>query len=198
MMDLSLQALEQQLPYYLTQDQKLGLAKELSEFRKRPIRYFIDQYKHEMLQGDGWSGLPLIHFSSGSRKSVRGIVLSNSCDIAPDNKRELPVNLVFAPLIKLDNYRRLLEQKGLSNCQVNDKLLAIRNQDVTSIFYLPIEASLDAEYIALLDDVHSAPSREILASEDANKIFTLSLAGFYLFILKLSIHFCRFHENAAR
>lgn len=30
------------------------------------------------------------------------------------------------------------------------------------------------------------------------KLVTLSQQGFYMFLLKLSIHFCRFQENIAR
>ena len=48
----------------------------------------------------------------------------------------------------------------------------------------------------LLDDLHSMPIE--LHGQAAEKLFTLSMAGFYLFVLKLSVHFCRLHENVDR
>ena len=54
---------------------------------------------------------------------------------------------------------------------------------------------LEEDYVVLLDDLHSIP----LASHPGDqKLFTLSMAGFYLFIFKLSVHFCRLHEHVDR
>lgn len=140
----------------------------------------------------------MISFESGERKLVKAVLLSNSCDIAPENKRELPTKLNFAPIIKLAPYLQLLRKAGLDNQQIDDKLVAIKEQKVTSLFYLPKGADLEEDYIALLDDVHTVPYQAFSTQSERRKIFTLSQVGFYLFLLKLSVHFCRFHEEINR
>jgi hypothetical protein len=77
-------------------------------------------------------------------------------------------------------------------------LAAIREQSITSIFYLPKGAALDAEHIALLDDLHTVPLGYFSGKEERSKLFTLGMTGFYLFLFKLSVHFCRFHESVPR
>src|SRR5262249_26177507 len=74
---------------------------------------------------------------------------------------------------------------------------AIRKQHVTNLFYVPAGSGLEVDHVVLLDDVHTMPA-EVFATERGTKIFTLSQAGFYLFIIKLSLHFCRFHEALIR
>ena len=49
--------------------------------------YFLgqtrDAFKSDMLQGDGWRGFQLFMFDTGKRRSVQGLVISNSCDVDP-------------------------------------------------------------------------------------------------------------------
>lgn len=62
---------------------------------------FYDTFTEEMLQGDGWRGFQLFMFDPGDRRSVRGLVLSNSCNVDPDNPRDVPARVVFAPLVNV-------------------------------------------------------------------------------------------------
>ncbi|MEO5331602.1 MAG: hypothetical protein H7839_06225 [Magnetococcus sp. YQC-5] len=196
-MDIDFQTIEKHIPYYLTQEQKKILAKDLCDFNKRNIAYYINKYPNEMLQGDGWKGLEVINTSDGTRKNIMGIILSNTCDISPDNKRDIPTNIVFAPIIKLKNYAALLQKNAFTNNQIENKFKAIREQKITTMFYLPENETLNDEYVALLDDIHSVPAHS-LTDKNNQKLFTLSQTGFYLFLFKLSVHFCRFHENLSR
>lgn len=156
-----------------------------------------DIYANERLQGDGWCGLTLFSFASGERKDVRSILLSNTCDVSPGNNRTLPPKLVFAPIVRLAVIEGRFAAKGIPQAQVDDKVKAIKQQITTSIFYLPAGGPLEEDYVALLDDVHSVP---VSAHENDNKrkLFTLSMAGFYLFVFKLSVHFCRLQEDVDR
>lgn len=78
------------------------------------------------------------------------------------------------------------------------KLDAIKKQLVTNIVYLP-ECDHIPESIIFLDDVHQIPTEQLRTSlEKQDKILTLSQVGFYILLFKLSIHFCRFHEDVAR
>lgn len=203
-MALSDDAFKVNIPYYLVSppEQKAFL-KELEALRSGSAKgYYIspgnDPFAGEVLQGDCWSGFQLFIFSSGTARGVKGIVLSNSCDITPENGRTIPPKVVFAPVVKLSQLAMRFRSAGLSDSQVDAKLKAIRAQEVTSLFYFPQGASLSEDYVVNLDDLHSMPFETFNAGSAKTKHFTLSMAGFYMFVFKLSIHFCRLHENVDR
>jgi len=196
-MEWSVDNLKDQIPYYLTQEAKENLVKALENFPQN-FPYYTLFHSDRVLQGDGWTSLGVVNFETKEHKLIKGIILSNSCDIDFDNKRDIPVRIVFAPILKLKSYAALLQNAGIGSEKIENKLNSIRDQQVTSLFYLPQGSGLEEEYIALLDDVHSVPLLNFLGQETKNKIYTLSQAGFYLFLLKLSVHFCRFHEGLLR
>jgi len=187
------------LPYYLTVEAKAGIINELNKFHLGEMQYFIFHgFEHEMLQGDAWTRLQLRNYATGEKIGVNGVVLSNTCDVDPENKRDLPINITFAPLVPVHAYTALLIQAGVPKASVDDKIAAMKRQEVTNIFYVPAGGSVESEHFVLLGDIHSMPAKVYEEDSAKNKIFTLSQAGFYLFILKLSMHFCRFHENVIR
>lgn len=194
---ITAESIQQQIPHYLSQAAKENLAKSLQEFPRR-IDYYIDRYQNEVLQGDGWNSFVVVNIENGERKPIKGILLTNSCDVAPENKREFPPAFTFAPIIKLGNYVQRLLMAGLSQQVIDDKVAAIKEQNITNLFYLPKGAHLDNDYVALLGDVHTVPLKVFQERQDRQKLFTLSQTGFYLFVLKLSVHFCRFHEEVNR
>jgi hypothetical protein len=196
-MQITSESIKDQIPYYLSQKAKEHLAKALDNF-PRQIDYYISLYPNETLQGDGWNSVDVIRFEDGARKLIKGLLLSNSCDIAPENKRDLPTKLSFASMVKLNRYQELLTSGGLDPEQIKAKVLAIKEQRVTSLVYLPKGSALDDDYVALLDDIHTVPYQAFRARNEKKKLFTLSNVGFYLFVLKLSVHFCRLHEEIVR
>lgn len=196
-MQITAESIKDQIPYYLTQEAKENLAKALENF-PRQIEYYINKFPDEIFQGDGWTSVAMINFETSAKKLVKAILLSNSCDVSPENKRELPVRLTFAPIIKLSGYLSRLTEAGLDKQQIDAKIVAIKEQRITSLFYLPKGAGLDEDYIALLDNLHSVPYKAFSEQPERLKLFTLGQVGFYLFLLKLSVHFCRFHEEVHR
>lgn len=196
-MQITTESIKDQIPYYLSLESKENLVKALDRF-PRQIDYYINCYPEEILQGDGWNSVDVISFDDGKRKLVKAVLLSNSCDISPKNKRDFPIKLTFAPIINLNRYQELLIKAGLDTKQVVDKVAAIKEQKISSLIYLPQGAGLDDDYVALLDDIHTVPYQVFDAHMGKKKLFTLSQVGFYLFILKLSVHFCRFHEEVTR
>ena len=196
-MQITSESIKDQIPYYLSQKAKEHLAKALDNF-PRQIDYYIDLYPDEILQGDGWTCVDVIRFEDGERKLIKALLLSNSCDIAPENKRDLPTKLSFASMVRLDRYQKLLTSGGLDPEQIKAKVQAIKEQRVTSLVYLPKGSALDNDYVALLDDIHTVPYQAFRARDEKKKLFTLSNVGFYLFVLKLSVHFCRLHEEIVR
>ncbi len=189
--------LSEQIPYYLTKEAKDGLLKALKDFPKN-VNYYTILHKDDVLQGDAWTKFQLFNFHTGERSAVRGIILSNTCDIDPGNKRDLPYNIVFSPIIRLSDYEKLLIASKIGYDRVTQKLSDIRTQKITNIFYLPNGGMLQDEYIALLDNIHSIPAEAFSKIEGKSKLVALSQVGFYLFLFKISVHFCRFHENVDR
>lgn len=202
-MEFDVDTLRQQIPYYLTSGDRRTLIRELRDIASGgTANYFLspynDTFKDHVLQGDGWRGFQLFHFTTGKRRSVKGLVLSNSCDIDLENQRDMPTRIIFAPLVKLAFYRSMLEKANIDKMQVANKINSIKAQKTTNIFYLPADGPLEEEHIVRLDTVQSMPVAAHRDSSDREKLFRLSSTGFYMLIFKLSVHFCRFQENINR
>lgn len=199
-MQLDEDSLAKYFPYYLTVEEKNGLLAELKKW-PNPLDYYISMYEDELLQGDTWTKVPIRDFESGDVHQVDAIVLSNSCLVDPANHRDVSPKITVAPLVDLGRYEALLKSKGIAQQRVEAQIQAIKAQQVYNIVYLPKGANIKADMIVMLDDAHSLPSQRLLSSisEGKNiKLATLSLPGFFLFLFKLSAHFCRFHENVKR
>jgi len=185
------------LPKYLSPEQHRQLYKELQAFPANTNYYTQKpELRDELLQGDGWTGLVAINFKTKESKPISGVIISNSCDVSTDNERALPVNILFAPIIRLTRYEKLLRQ-GMESHRAKSVVGDIRRQRVTSLIYLPSFSNVIEESIVPLDDIHSHPLDDFVQQE-RSKIFTLSQYGFYIFLLKLSIHFSRFQEDVVR
>lgn len=195
-MQITTESIQDQIPYYLTREDKGNLVKALNSFPR--VDYYLNRYSQDFLQGDGWTSLEVIRFEDGERKFVKGILLSNSCDIDIANKRDLPARIIFSPIIRLSRYKELLMSNIQDGNKIENKIAAIKEQKVTALFYLPKGVAMDDDYVAVLDDVHTIPLNRYIAQNSKQKLFTLSQVGFYLFLLKLSVHFCRFQENIER
>lgn len=135
-MQITSESIKDQIPYYLSQKAKEHLAKALDRF-PRQIDYYTDLYKEEFLQGDCWTSVDVLRFEDGAKKSIRALLVSNSCDVAPENKRDLPAKLSFASMVKLERYVDLLKNAGLDQKQIEAKVVAIKEQRVTSLVYFP-------------------------------------------------------------
>ena len=195
--------LQQHIPYYLAAKDRQVLIKELEAIASGGTADYIlsdynNSFKHTMLQGDGWRGFKFFVFDTGKLHSVRGLVLSNSCDVNPENQRDLPARVIFTPLVKLSAYMRLLCDSKIPKEMIYNKINSIKAQETTSIFYLPAGGPLEEDYIARFDEAQSMPLAAHDKSTEPAKLFTLSNVGFYMLVFKLSVHFCRLQENVNR
>lgn len=200
-MDFDSDSLEQHLPYYLSAEDKNVLLDELKSISDgKQVAYLLTDENglpSDTLQGDGWRGFKLFAFPDGKPVDVSGLVLSNSCDIDPANRRDLPTRITFSPLVKLSAFESVLSKSGLDESKIRSKFDAIRSQKVTNIFFIPAGGSLSEDYIVRLDDVHSMPF-STFSERASERIFIMSNTGFYMLIFKLSVHFCRLQENVRR
>jgi hypothetical protein len=185
------------LPKYLSPTRQRDLWSELRSFPNNRSIYSIRDTDHDILQGDGWRGFVAINFQSGERRTVSGLVLSNSCDVSPGNAVPLAPNVTFVPLIRVDRYDALLKDAGQTEQQRASVVQAMRRQEVTSLMHLPAIQEVMLESVALFTDVRSHPVEDFRVVE-RSRLFRLSDFGFYLFLLKLSIHFTRMLEGVER
>lgn len=193
-----LESIRLYLPKYLTPEQARDLWSGLADFPKNTDYYLFDSgLNDKVLQGDGWRGFVVRDFFTGDRRTVSGVVLSNSCDVAPENETNTPANIVFAPLISVSKFEDLLRGRGKTLEQMTSFLADVRQQRLTNIFCLPAYSDVIAESMILLDDVHVHPATAFRECE-RNALFRLNQVAFYLFLMKLSIHFSRFNERVTR
>lgn len=187
------------LPKYLTPKEQQGLYSELKKFPEKPFAFYDNnpEFKDDLLQGDCWVGLTAINFATLEKKNISGIIISNSCDVDIKNQRDYSPNILFAPLIKLANFEKMLLNAGQDASVVANKIADIKKQSFTSIFYLPSCANVFEESIVMLDDIHRHPLTDFV-KKDKNKLSGLSMTAFYLFLIKLSIHFHRVQEGVHR
>lgn len=202
-MKLDADTLRQQIPYYLASKERKELLDGLKSIASGgEANYFLspynDTFKNEMLQGDGWRGFRLFDFDTGEQLSVIGLVLSNTCDVDPENSQEISTRVIFAPLVELADYTSLLQESGIDRESIKNKIDSIRAQKTYDTLYLPANGPLKKEYVIRFDDIHSMPIAAYHNADDKEKLFTLSAVGFYMLVFKLSVHFCRLQEGIQR
>ncbi len=195
------------LPQYLSSDAQQELFKELSHFPENiDQRIYTSRLSEEanIFQGDGIQNLLYINFPSTDIGEVPGMILSNTCDIDPSNKRLMPLRIVYTPIFNLDKYKQSLiknhvETRKRSIQAINSHVSDIRKQYISHIFYLPKGGALQNDSIVFFDRLNNCPINSIESQELRNRrVFTLSDYGFYLFLFKLSVHFTRIRDGVSR
>lgn len=186
---------ERFLPSYLLPNARAELLKHLTEFPHNRGYYSIAPAQ-EQLQGDGFTNFVIFNFHTAERKSVKGLVLSNSCDIAAPNTTVEDQRITFAPIISVQKYADLLRASGRDQERIESTLGRMRKQHLNNVFYLPPYGEFP-ESLVLFDDLHSEPL-SYFWSASKQRLLRLSDFGFWLLVLKLSIHFTRLHEEVQR
>lgn len=151
-------------------------------------------------QGDGINDMLFINLPNTDVKPVPSMILSNTCDIDIENVRNFPSQVVYAPIFNLAKYQEALYKNSKKTKeQIDSHIKAIKNQEITQIFYLPkVDDKLD-DSIVFFDRVCNFPNKLISRENiDERRLFTLSDYGAYLFLLKLSIHFTRIQDKVER
>lgn len=189
------------LPAYLSADSKNALVDAMTRFPAIPADKFYTiklQGERHIFQGDGIEALPIIDLPAIEVKERLALILSNTCDIAPENKRFFHSRLVYCPIINLEKYVKILREEGVTDVQIDGHIEAIKQQHITQIFYLP-PFNGSEESIVFFDRVLNADV-ELVKSDHLPKrrIFSLSNFGHYLLCLKISFHFCRFQDKVDR
>lgn len=172
---------------------------DTSAYYEKAYQYYETEESsiaQKVFQGDGWHSIPIRDPVTGASKTVSGIVLSNTCDIDPENVGRPSRRVVIAPLIPLERYEAKL-RRIKSNESVRGTLDQVRQQRPSYTFYLPATPISLRERVVILDDLYSVPLDEFERCR-SGLAFRLNYLGILIFRFKLQIHFLRPHEGPIR
>jgi hypothetical protein len=200
---MELDDLKLYLPRFLSENSEKSLFEGLKDFPNNlDGRFYTGKLKNEeiIFQGDGIRDLLVVNLPSTEIKGAKCLVFSNTCDLDPSNPRFFPSQIVYAPIFDLEKYQsRLSTLPEYSSQKVSDHVEAIRRQEITQVFYLPRLGGLLNESIVFLDRINNC-SNDFIVRKDlpGQRVFSLGDYGFYIFLLKLSIHFTRIRDKVDR
>lgn len=200
---MNLDDLKIYLPKFLSAESERELFEGLKNFPDNIDSRFYTSFLLQndiIYQGDGIKNMLVVNLPDEKIQTSNCMVFSNTCDIDIENLRFFPSQIVYAPIFNLKKYRKMLIDSGTKTIeQVDAHINAIKEQKITQIFYLPkINEKID-ESIVFFDRVLNIPNKVIDRKDlSEKKLFSLSNLGFYVFLLKLSIHFTRIRENIDR
>jgi hypothetical protein len=204
---ISVEEIQKYLPQYLSAPSLEALFEDLKKFPDNLDKrlYSKNLPNSEIIyQGDGLSGMLVSNLPDMEWREMPTMVLSNTCDINPENKRYFPSRIVYAPILKLEKYSQMLVAEFVETGKkqmddINAHIAHIRRQQITQIVYLPKSGGLTEDSIVFLDRLNNCPADFFeVAQIKAKKLFSLSNYGLYMFLIKLSIHFTRIQERVDR
>jgi len=195
------ESIKQFLPKYLSETEQKNLLKEISDFPNNlDSRFYTRVLKNELtiFQGDGIKGLEISNLPSHDYLNAKCLITSNTCDIAPENKRLFESRLTYCPIIDLEKYISNLEMQKIDSAKIENHIKDLKAQRITQILYLPSNDKIK-DSIVFLDRINNSPTSVITkANIKSKRLFTLSNYGFYMLLLKLSISFTRIGEGVDR
>jgi hypothetical protein len=190
------------LPKFLSDSSEKELISELHAFPENiDSRFYSNPIRQEnnFLQGDGFGEGIVCDIRNQRFKKAPCIVLSNSCDISPENERLYPTSVCYAPLVSFGKLIESLMHSGISKERIDTFNNDVRRQRISTIFFLPKGQGLEEEKLVFLDHVQNCPATFFHENQHASdKTFSLSNYGFYVLLLKLSIHFTRIRDGVDR
>lgn len=207
-MGFNLELIERLFPPSISEQRKSRLRDGLKQFAvnsdsKLYTDFYLTYSPNYFLQGDLIFELRFASWDSEKRDFEKvyldSIILSNSCDIdeANQSSRTLPKQVMIAKLFSLTDFKEGLAFHGIEDCEVIVERL--KNQEYSNLMYFP--PINNTEYIAFFDELSSVSNEELNALKidiDRNRIACLDWFGYYLFMFKLSYHFCRLPEEIDR
>jgi len=199
---MSVQDIQVYLPKYLSEDNYRNLLKELESFPNNIDQrmYTTSLPNNVIFQGDGYDSLPFVNLMKieDGCKYRSGIVLSNTCDMAPENRRLYSSSIIYAPIMDLKKYVENLQIKNIREDVIKNHVTDIRKQAITSMLFLPANSKMP-DSIVFLNRITSVDN-SYFSREELNKkrLFSLSDYGFYMLLFKLSVHFSRIQEKVNR
>ena len=204
---INFEEIKKYLPHYLSAESNSKLFEDLRKFPNNLDDRFYSwrlTKSESYYQGDGVKQLLVMNLPELKPGKLPSIILSNSCDIDPTNRRLFESRISYAPIFQLEKYKNALIKDhvdtGVYKIDViNNHIKNVVKQLTTQILYLPKGCGLENDSIVFLDRINNCPIEELnRCGEGSCKLFTLSNYGFYVFLIKISIHFNRIQEGIDR
>lgn len=202
------------LPPYLTSQEKGRLQKGLQQFIVNPQKnkipdysnFYINSSSDYLMQSDLLNSVKMISWDEDAKDFKTGYIsamlISSTCDLSKDNIHTInKKEALFAPIIAISEFCADLKKEGYSEDRIKAFYDTLRKQEFSNLFYIPKNEKNENDYMVFLDKVSWFPATELINDEvklNDLRFISLSNFGFYLFILKLSYHFCRLPEEADR
>ena len=198
---ISWNEVKQYLPQYLTAESTQILFDQLKQFPDNiDSRLYTTRLKDKtfIFQGDGFSSFPFVFFPDKETFENPAMILSNTCDNVVRENTYTPIHLIYAPIIKMSNFINLLRDNGIEQDKINNYISTIKKQYVTQIFYLPVGDGVKEESLVFFDKINNSQNMVEKEHIAERRLFSFSDYGFYLLLLKISIHFTRIREKIDR
>lgn len=196
----SFEDIKKYLPQYLSDSDAKQLFSALKDFPNNIDERFYSNYSLDdniLYQGDCLKDIPAFYLPDTRSKLSQSMAISNTCDMDLNNKRLWNTHILFSQIILLEKLEKALYQK-FSEDRISNYISSLKKQQITNAFYLPKSKNLD-EAVAFFDYTNSFDinfvDRESLKEK---RLVSLSNYGFYILLLKLSIHFTRIQEKVQR
>lgn len=189
------------LPQYLSALDRDKMMEQIREFTQQgSSNLYTSNYSHSsnLWQGDGIDNMIYVNLPDLQTNELSVMILSNTCDICLDNKRMYGNRVLYAPIINLSKFEANLKTQ-FDEQRVDALIRDIKKQQITQILYLPIGYGMNEEGLVFFDRTISLPLNTALVQQmTQNHKFSLNNFGFYLLLLKLSIHYTRVQEKLER
>lgn len=203
------------LPKYLTPELQENLFKTVRENFPFSIDSNLIYSKlpdtNYYYQGDCIIDIPFSKFNEGNFQTayLTGIIASNTCDISPDNDRLDIPNIQFASVFSLNEYIETLKEKNINPQRIDSFINNLKENKISNLFYLPEKKNgkdvlLEESFVrfdinvTLPISIFSGNAYNNSYSPEGDRLVSFSNYGFYLFLIKLSVHYCRFREGVFR
>lgn len=196
----SFEDIKKYLPQYLSDSDARQLFSSLKDFPNNIDSRFYSNYVLDdniLYQGDCLKDIPTLNLPDTQSKMSQSMAISNTCDMDLNNKRLWNTRILFSQIILLERLVKGLYQKFPED-KVSNYISSLKKQQITNAFYLPKSNNLD-EAVVFFDytnsfDIHFI-NRDSLKEK---RLVSLSNYGFYILLIKLSIHFTRVQEKVQR
>ena len=196
----SFEDIKKYLPQYLSDRDAKQLFSALKDFPNNIDERFYTNYSLDdniLYQGDCLKDIPAFNLPDTRTKLSQSMAISNTCDMDLNNKRLWNTRILFSQIILLEKLEKGLCQRFPKD-RVTNYINSLKKQQITNAFYLPKSKNLD-EAVAFFDYTNSFDINYIdRESLKERRLVSLSNYGFYILLLKLSIHFTRVQEKVER
>jgi hypothetical protein len=204
--------LERLLPDYLSKAEKGRLLKALEQFQEQGswnnasyAHFYLNKKTDYFLQGDLLRGIRQAIWNpitdEFQKIYANSLILSNTCDLDSTNERVIPKDVVLAPLTPFGDFVEELSLLVTNKTKLATIIQGVKSQTYSNVFYLPSHPQSNQDFVCFFDNAFWFPTEELTAylpNIEQIRVQSLDYFGYYLFLVKLSYHFCRLPEEKQR